>query len=109
MCIGDRAICAPSQLVEPHAPRAASWTAAVQSVLAWFIYTARMTRRRTLLVTHRARTSTFELTGTLTIGRSQSCDVFIDDQQISRKHAQVHLTDDGVEVEDLGSHNGTLL
>jgi transcriptional regulator with PAS, ATPase and Fis domain len=68
-------------------------------------------RQRSLLVTHRARTSTYELVdrGTFVIGRSQSCDVFIDDQQISRRHAAIHFGPDGVEVEDLGSHNGTLV
>jgi transcriptional regulator with PAS, ATPase and Fis domain len=67
--------------------------------------------RRTLLVTHRSRTVPVDLPseGTLTIGRSQSCDVFLDDAQVSRKHARIHVGPDGVEVEDLGSHNGTLL
>jgi two-component system, NtrC family, response regulator AtoC len=67
--------------------------------------------RRTLLVTHRGRTSAFELPeqGELVIGRSQSCEVFLDDQQVSRRHAVLHVQPSGVQLEDLGSHNGTLL
>jgi two-component system response regulator AtoC len=67
--------------------------------------------RRTLLVTHRARTSAFNLPeqGELVIGRSQSCEVFLDDQQVSRRHAVLHVEPGGVLLEDLGSHNGTLL
>src|SRR4051794_2102766 len=44
--------------------------------------------------------------GTLTIGRSTSCDVRIDHASVSRKHAILHL---GVvpRVEDAGSQNGT--
>jgi DNA-binding NtrC family response regulator len=46
------------------------------------------------------------LTGTLTIGRSTSCDVRIDHASVSRKHAILHL---GAvpKVEDAGSQNGT--
>jgi transcriptional regulator of acetoin/glycerol metabolism len=44
--------------------------------------------------------------GTLTIGRSTSCDVRIDHASVSRKHAILHL---GTvpKVEDAGSQNGT--
>ena len=44
--------------------------------------------------------------GTLTIGRSTSCDVRIDHSSVSRKHAILHL---GAipRVEDAGSQNGT--
>ena len=44
--------------------------------------------------------------GTLTIGRSTSCDVRIDHSSVSRKHAVLHL---GAitKVEDAGSQNGT--
>ena len=44
--------------------------------------------------------------GTLTIGRSTSCDVRIDHASVSRKHAILHL---GAvpKVEDAGSQNGT--
>ncbi len=45
-------------------------------------------------------------TGTLTIGRSTSCDIRIDHSSVSRKHAILHL---GAvpKVEDAGSQNGT--
>jgi len=44
--------------------------------------------------------------GTLTIGRSSSCDVRIDHASVSRKHAILHLGP-LPRVEDAGSHNGT--
>jgi transcriptional regulator with PAS, ATPase and Fis domain len=43
--------------------------------------------------------------GTVTVGRSPTCDVVIDEPSVSRRHALVHL--DGLRVEDLGSANGT--
>ncbi len=44
----------------------------------------------------------------LVIGRADA-DVVVDDGEISRRHAVVRPLPDGVEVEDLGSRNGTLL
>ena len=45
-------------------------------------------------------------TGTLTIGRSTSCDIRIDHASVSRKHAILHLGSIP-KVEDAGSQNGT--
>jgi two-component system response regulator AtoC len=44
--------------------------------------------------------------GALTLGRSNTADVLIDDPQASRQHARLHLGD-AIELEDLGSANGT--
>jgi two-component system response regulator AtoC len=44
--------------------------------------------------------------GTLTLGRSTSVDVPIDDPQVSRQHARLHVGAT-LELEDLGSANGT--
>ena len=44
--------------------------------------------------------------GTLTIGRSTSCDVRIDHSSVSRKHAILHVGAIN-KVEDAGSQNGT--
>ncbi len=46
--------------------------------------------------------------GEITIGRSERCDVAIDDPQLSREHASIR-TGATVEVTDLGSVNGTRL
>ncbi len=46
---------------------------------------------------------------TLTIGRSDDCDIVLDDRQISRLHARVVWREDHYEIEDLGSKNGTHL
>jgi hypothetical protein len=43
----------------------------------------------------------------LTIGRDSSCSIIISDRQISRIHARLSLTSEGVLLEDLGSKNGT--
>ncbi|HEY5934532.1 MAG TPA: sigma 54-interacting transcriptional regulator [Kofleriaceae bacterium] len=43
---------------------------------------------------------------TYTIGRSNNCDVPVDDSSISRRHAILHIGD-SVQIEDLGSVNGT--
>ncbi len=43
----------------------------------------------------------------LTIGRDDSCDIFVADRQVSRFHARISPQDEGVLLEDLGSKNGT--
>lgn len=48
------------------------------------------------------------VTGELVIGR-QNADLIIDDTELSRRHLIVRLLDDGLEVEDLDSTNGTLV
>ncbi len=44
---------------------------------------------------------------TLTIGRDAECDIIIPDRQVSRLHARLTRVDDGFQIEDLGSKNGT--
>ena len=41
------------------------------------------------------------------IGRAPDNDVVLDDLQVSRRHAELRCDADGVELVDLGSHNGT--
>jgi hypothetical protein len=45
----------------------------------------------------------------VTIGRSATCDLVLNDGLISRRHASVSVTDEGVVVEDLGSINGVFV
>ncbi len=47
------------------------------------------------------------ITSELVIGRSTTCDVFIPDRRLSRRHARLFAEDDRLLVEDLDSHNGT--
>jgi DNA-binding winged helix-turn-helix (wHTH) protein len=42
----------------------------------------------------------------LTLGRDPECDIHIPDRQVSRHHARISPTDEGVFVEDLDSKNG---
>lgn len=41
------------------------------------------------------------------VGRDVSCDLTIEAPRISRQHAIIHVLRDGIELEDLGSSNGT--
>jgi S-DNA-T family DNA segregation ATPase FtsK/SpoIIIE len=43
----------------------------------------------------------------LTVGRSSTCDLPVDDRSISRHHLTLHFSVHGVAVEDAGSSNGT--
>jgi pSer/pThr/pTyr-binding forkhead associated (FHA) protein len=53
---------------------------------------------------------TFVLEGDeTTIGRSPECDIFLDDVTVSRRHAVVRRGGGALEIEDLGSLNGTYL
>ena len=47
------------------------------------------------------------LSDEIIIGRTSACDISISNQQVSREHARVFLSDQGVSLEDLGSKNGT--
>ncbi len=49
----------------------------------------------------------FGIDGTITLGRQADCEVCIPLGEISRKHARLKPTADGVLVEDLDSANGT--
>jgi FHA domain len=44
-----------------------------------------------------------------TIGRTRNNDVQVDAPSVSRKHAQIELTENGYVVRDLGSENGTFV
>ena len=44
---------------------------------------------------------------TLVLGRDAACDLTIPDRQVSRYHARLTPTTDGILIEDLGSKNGT--
>jgi len=45
----------------------------------------------------------------IVIGRDDGVDVLIDNPSVSRRHAEIRLGDEGWEVEDLGSSNGTFI
>jgi len=49
-----------------------------------------------------------EIDGDVVIGR-EGADLTIDDPELSRRHARVKPVDGGVEIEDLGSTNGTFV
>ena len=45
----------------------------------------------------------------LVIGRSREADIRVEDDAVSRRHAQVERTEKGILIVDLGSHNGVLV
>lgn len=47
------------------------------------------------------------LSRTLMMGRDPTCDIQVQDRQVSRFHARITPTPEGVTLEDLGSKNGT--
>jgi Inner membrane component of T3SS, cytoplasmic domain len=49
-----------------------------------------------------------ELVGELVVGR-ENADVTVGDEEVSRRHLAVRPHEDGVELEDLGSTNGTFV
>jgi pSer/pThr/pTyr-binding forkhead associated (FHA) protein len=49
----------------------------------------------------------WNLKGSLIIGRDDKCDLLVPSRQVSRYHARLTISDDGVLLEDLSSKNGT--
>lgn len=58
-------------------------------------------------LTHAITGKTFPLTGTMTVGRVAGVDIQVDDDSVSRRHAEVIVNGREVTVKDLGSANGT--
>lgn len=54
-------------------------------------------------------TQSIELKGVMTVGRGAASDVVIEQERLSRKHAQLTVTDNTLLVEDLGSTNSTFI
>ena len=52
-------------------------------------------------------TLNYEVTGVITLGRSSSSTIVIDDSEASRSHAEVSIVDHELIVRDLSSTNGT--
>lgn len=46
-------------------------------------------------------------TGRTLLGRDETCDVLLPGRQVSRRHAAVVVDEQGVQLQDLGSRNGT--
>ena len=62
-----------------------------------------------LLSTSGEQSIDLQLGRKLVVGRAVTSDVPIYDPTISRRHAEIVLTESGVRVTDLGSSNGTFL
>ncbi|MEM6733237.1 MAG: FHA domain-containing protein, partial [Myxococcota bacterium] len=53
--------------------------------------------------------ASFELEGSLTVGRSADCEIVLLDASTSRRHCSIRRTSKGLVLNDLGSSNGTYL
>ena len=47
--------------------------------------------------------------GEIVIGRAETCGVVVESDAVSRMHARLTVSDDGVTIEDLGTVNGTMV
>lgn len=56
---------------------------------------------------HQRRVFRLPASGVVVLGRGAHCELHLDDDSVSRQHARLHLP--SLEVEDLGSRNGTWL
>ncbi|HEY3546987.1 MAG TPA: FHA domain-containing protein [Propionicimonas sp.] len=64
----------------------------------------------TLTVTHGKQAGLqLPLEGGVLIGRSSDCQLLLDDDYVSTRHARITLSAGGYQVEDLGSTNGTFI
>jgi pSer/pThr/pTyr-binding forkhead associated (FHA) protein len=52
---------------------------------------------------------TYPVTGPVVIGRAAECDISVPADEMSRRHALLRATVEGLSVEDLGSSNGTFI
>lgn len=51
----------------------------------------------------------YPLSGPMTVGRARECDLQLDEEGMSRKHARIVPTPNGVQIEDFGSTNGSFI
>lgn len=51
----------------------------------------------------------YPLSGVMTVGRARECDLQLDEEGLSRKHARLVPTAEGLQIEDLGSTNGSFI
>lgn len=47
--------------------------------------------------------------GAFSLGRNRDCDIVLDDIQVSRNHATIRITVEGIHLADVGSTNGTFV
>lgn len=66
-------------------------------------------RKVTVVEGEQFKGQTFEVGDELLIGRSEKCNLVLDDAYVSQMHARIFSKDDRLMVEDLGSTNGTYL
>jgi DNA-binding NtrC family response regulator/pSer/pThr/pTyr-binding forkhead associated (FHA) protein len=62
-----------------------------------------------LLLTGPSAGRRYEVASEVTIGRSPSCEIQVEDDKVSRRHAHIFVRDGQVWARDLGSRNGTLV
>ncbi len=96
---------APSAAAPPHEPAAAA-----PPKPSWGARRAAKRMPTTLRISQGKQAGlTMTLGDQLKIGRSADCQLILDDDYVSTRHARIYRTTTGYMVEDLGSTNGTYL
>jgi two-component system, NtrC family, response regulator AtoC len=106
----ERVLVKPSRLRSAGVPRYAGWAVAEElgPTLEPPAASTSAVKRSLILITGQGVESrSLPESGIWTIGRASENEISIDDPQISRRHAAIHLSPDRIEIEDLGSANGT--
>lgn len=68
-----------------------------------------MSQERVIVISGPLEGREFILSGSLSIGRNADNAIFLDDKQVSRRHAVIQQTTAGTILKDLGSGNGTFV
>lgn len=97
-----------ASLVALDAPRPAAVSGAIDSDdVATTTVRAALPKFALRAQTGRILGRSFPLTGPTVVGRAPDCQLRLEDASLSRKHAKLIPTNEGVVIEDLGSTNGS--
>jgi HD-GYP domain-containing protein (c-di-GMP phosphodiesterase class II) len=68
-----------------------------------------MGRERIVVLSGAHQGKVYEINGSMTIGRNPDSTLYLEDPQVSRRHAFIEQTSNGAILRDLGSGNGTYI
>jgi putative nucleotidyltransferase with HDIG domain len=68
-----------------------------------------MARERIVILSGPRQGTAFDISGLLLIGRNPDSGVYLEDPQVSRRHAEIDPTPNGTVIRDLASGNGTFI
>ena len=68
-----------------------------------------MAIERMVILSGPRKGTAFDITRVLSIGRNPDSEIYLEDPQVSRRHAEIDPTPNGTLIRDLGSGNGTFI